>query len=172
MRTLAVILLSAAALLAADTFRRAPGFALPDYKGQIHDLADYRGKVVVLEFMQSVCPHCARFVDKLNEVQRKYGNRVQILAVGNPPADSPATLGEYAAGHRITYPILFDCGQMAYSYVRTNKIDLPLVFVIDRGGMIRAQYGYGPLTQNIFEGNGLLEEIDRLLPANRASAAK
>jgi peroxiredoxin len=169
MKTAALILLSACALFAADVPRRAPGFALPDYKGEIHDLADYRGKVVVIEFMQSICPHCAGFADKLNEVQRKYGDKVAVLAVGNPPADNPSTLAKYAAGHQALYPVLFDCGQMAYSYVKSPTIDLPMVFLIDGGGTIRKQFGYGPLTKDLFEGNGLAAEIDRLLAAGGTS---
>jgi peroxiredoxin len=170
MRTIAVLFFCAAALAAADVPRRAPGFALSDYKGQVHDLADYRGRIVVLEFTQSQCPHCANFTTKLNQLQQKYGNRVTVIAVGNPPADSPATLGEYAAGHKIAYPVLFDCGQMAYSYVRTTRIDLPTIFVIDGEGMIRSQYSYGPLTHDIFDGNGLINEIERMLGGRAAPA--
>ena len=69
MRTVLTILLCAAALFAADALRRAPGFALMDSKGQLHDLADYRGKVVVLEFMQTTCPHCAGFAPTLQKAQ-------------------------------------------------------------------------------------------------------
>src|SRR6516165_6274385 len=100
MKATAIILLCAAALFAADAPRRAPGFALPDYKGEIHDLADYRGKVVIIEFMQSTCPHCSPFADKLNDLQQKFGDKLAVLAVGNPPVDNPATLGKYAAGHK------------------------------------------------------------------------
>ena len=58
MRIIIATLLFAAALFAADASRRAPGFSLPDSKAQQHDLADYRGKVVILEFIQTACPHC------------------------------------------------------------------------------------------------------------------
>ena len=163
MRFLSVLLLCAAALCAADTARRAPGFALLDINGTMHDLADYRGKVVVIEFMQTTCPHCAGFTDILSQVQRKYGDKVVILAVGNPPSDSAATLKQYVTGHRITYPVLFDCGQMAYSYVRRGNIELPAVYIVDGNGMIRGDYSYNVLTKSIFEGNGLFTEIDRIL---------
>ncbi len=47
----------------AQGARRAPGFALPNSQMKVVDLADYRGKIVVLEFMQTTCPHCAAFAD-------------------------------------------------------------------------------------------------------------
>ena len=56
MRKILAILIGCAALASAQGPRRAPGFALPDIQmltghgGKFHDLADFRGKVVVLEF--------------------------------------------------------------------------------------------------------------------------
>ena len=59
------VLFFGAPLFAADFSRRAPGFSLPDVNTEQHDLADYRGKVVILEFMQTTCPHCAAFTEVL-----------------------------------------------------------------------------------------------------------
>ncbi|MBZ5624575.1 MAG: TlpA family protein disulfide reductase [Acidobacteriia bacterium] len=164
MRTVIFTLLCALMLLAADPVHRAPGFSLPDLRAEQHDLADYRGKVVLLEFMQSTCPHCAAFTEVLNKVQQKYGAKVGILAVANPP-DNQNTVAAYISGHQITYPILFDCGQVAYSYLRVVQFDLPQVFLIDAKGMVQHHYEYGPMTRDIFEGDGLSTEIDRLLAA-------
>ena len=68
-----------------------------------------------------------------------------------------------AEGHKITYPVLFDSGQVAYSYVFAPTVNFPQLYVIDSGGIIRRDYMYGPLTQDIFEGGKLTAEIDRLL---------
>jgi len=163
MRTVAAILVCAAVLLGADPLRRAPGFALPDSKMDVHDLADYRGKLVILEFMQTTCPHCARFADILNDVQKKYGDRVEILAVANSAHDNQNTVAQYIAGHQAKYPVLFDSGQMAYSYVRSMSFDNPRIYLIDAQGMIRGDYGYSPMTKEIFEGTGIFPEIDKIL---------
>jgi peroxiredoxin len=164
------VLLSVAVLTAADSVnRRAPGFALPDSKMQIYDLADYRGKLVILEFMQTDCPHCAAFAPILNEVQQKYGNRVAILAVANSTHDNANTVTAYIAGHQVRYPVLFDAGQMAYSYFRSMAFDNPHVYLIDGNGTIRSEFGPGPMTKEIFEGRGLFPEIERLLGGSAAS---
>jgi peroxiredoxin len=172
MRTFLTFLLCVSALTAGEIPRRAPGFALLDVKGQLHDLADYRGKVVVLEIMQSTCPHCAGFVEILQKAQQKYGDKIAILAVGNPPADNSTTLNQYIAGHHITYPVMFDCGQMAYSYVMKGNVDLPTAYVIDGGGIIRAEHSYSVLDRGFFEGNDLFAEIDRLLASSPAPKKK
>lgn len=164
MRLTLAALLCALTLTAADVPRRAPGFALPDANLQVVDLADFRGKPVVLEFMQTTCPHCAEFTAALAKVQQKYGERVMVLAIANPP-DNQSTVGQFIAGHKITYPVLFDCGQVAYSYLLRQKFDLPQVFLIDAGGTIRRELEWGPLTRDIFQGDGLISEIDRLLAA-------
>ena len=157
-----VVLLSGAALFAANASRRAPGFSLPDVKTQEHDLADYRGRVVIVEFMQTTCPHCGAFAGVLSEVQRKYGDRVAILSIANPP-DNQATVGSFIASHKITWPVLFDCGQVAYSYLRTASFDIPHVYLIDPNGGIREDFGYSAATSDIFEGKGIFAHIDSIL---------
>jgi peroxiredoxin len=165
MRTIPAILLCAAALFAGENSgRRAPGFALPDSKMQIYDLADYRGKIVLIDLMQTTCGHCAPFADVLERVQKKYGDKVAILAVVNSGGDNQNSVAQYISGHGITYPILFDAGQMAYSYVRSSRMDTPHVFLIDARGTIHNDWQYSLLTRDIFEGNGLMAEIDSLLP--------
>jgi peroxiredoxin len=164
MKTLLATLLCAAALYAADVNRRAPGFSLPDSKRQLHDLADYRGKIVILEFMQTNCPHCAAFAPVLDKVQAKYGDRVAILSVVLPP-DDQSKVAQYIAGHGIKYPIIFDCGQMAYSYILAPTMQFPHIFLIDGSGMIRKDYLYDALTHDIFEGNGLFQVLDGMLAA-------
>jgi len=164
MRKLLFTLLCALALFAADVNRRAPGFSLVDSKGQEHDLADYRGKLVLLVFMQTTCPHCAPFADLLQQTQEKYGSRIAVLAVVNPP-DEPARVTDFIVGHRIKYPILLDIGQVAYSYVLSTTMTFPHLYIIDGGGIIRRDFVYGPMDGAVFEGDKLSEEIKRLLPA-------
>jgi peroxiredoxin len=153
---------------AADGPRRAPGFALPDSKMKLADLYDYRGKPVILEFMQTTCPHCAAFTSVLAKVQEKYGDKVQILAVANPP-DNMTSVGQFIAAHKVTYPILFDMGQVAYSYILKPTFDLPQLFLIDARGMIHNRFEYSPMTRDIFEGNALTVELDRMLAQSGAT---
>jgi peroxiredoxin len=151
-----------AALFAADASRRAPGFSLPDSKARQYDLADYRGRPVILEFMQTTCPHCSAFASVLAQVQQKYGDRLAILSIVNPP-DDQGKVTAYTATHKITYPILFDCGQVAYSYLRTPSFDIPHVYLIDSNGGIREDFGYSDSTKDIFEGKGIFPHLDAML---------
>jgi peroxiredoxin len=162
MRKFLTVLVCAAASVATAADRRAPGFALMDSKGAWHDLADYRGKPVLLAMVQTTCPHCATLAENLERVQEKYGDRIGILAVVVPP-DTPDKANGFIAGHKLRFPIVFDMGQMCMSYVRNPDLRFPRLYVIDGNGMIRSDNEYSPLTSDVFEGKGLDTAIERLL---------
>jgi peroxiredoxin len=162
MKKLLGLLLCTVALFAADPLRRAPGFCLIDTTGQWRDLADYRGKIVLVEIMQTTCPHCATFSSVLNGLKAKYADRLAILALANPP-DTPQAMQQFVNGHKLAFPLLYDQGQVAASYVRSPSVDLPTIYLIDGNGMIRNSWQNSVLTKDIFEGQGLSREIDKLL---------
>ncbi len=151
----------------AQTVRRAPGFSLPDLNMAEHDLADYRGKIVVLDIMQTTCPHCIPFAKVLETLKASYAGKVAVLAVVNPP-DDHNKVATFVAQLKITYPMLFDCGQVSYSYIlpdamQGGKITTPHVYLIDANGIIQGDWVYGPETTDIFQGKGLNSAIDKLL---------
>ncbi len=173
MKTFVCMLMCAAALFAGEqTGRRAPGFALPDSKMAVHDLADYRGKVVILNFMATNCPLCLQFTDVLNKAKEVYGDKIAILAVANAKTDNTDTVGRYLVAHNVKYPVLFDEGQMAYSYFLKLTFDNPSIFIIDGDGMIRNDFGYSAFTRNLFEEKGFFAEIDRVLNARSSMAPR
>src|SRR5689334_9489904 len=85
MRLFWTLLISAAALIANDINRPMQRFLLPDAKGHDHDSIEWKGKPMVLEFMATDCPHCAAFTSVLKQAQQKYGDRLVIIGVVNPP---------------------------------------------------------------------------------------
>lgn len=162
MRTLIASLLCVMALSGADQGRRAPGFALLDGKMKLHDLYDYRGKPVIIEFMLTTCPHCMAFTSVLDKVQKKYGDKVVILSIANPP-DNFNSVARFVETNKIPWPVMLDIGQVAYSYLLKGSFSQPQVFIVDANGIIYNHFEYTPVTRDIFEGNGLMNELDRLL---------
>ena len=168
MRYFVCALVSAALLMASGELsgRRAPGFSLPDLHVKQHDLEDYHGKIVVLDIIQTKCPHCAAFSEVLEKMHQRYGGKVVVLSIVNPP-DTQATVSRYVTEHKISTPVLFDCGQVSVSYLKVTpanpKADVPHVFLIDGQGEIRNDYSFDFDHRNIFEGDALNAEIDRLL---------
>jgi peroxiredoxin len=167
MKTLALTLLAAISLVAAgaNSNRRAPGFSLMDTHFQQHDLQDYLGRVVLLDFMQTTCPVCNSLADTLAEVEKKYGEKIAVLSVVTQP-DNFDTAAKFSAAHGARWPIVFDSGQVMMSYLQLKptgnmNVHFPHLFVIDRYGAIRNDFGgdeAGALTLG-----SLSAEIDRLL---------
>jgi peroxiredoxin len=175
MRFICLILLSSVCALGAGDLsgRRAPGFSLPESATKQHDPQDYRGKILIIDFMQVSCEHCVKFSAVLEQARAKYGDKVAILSIVNPPSDAKG-VADYIAQHKVKIPILFDCGQVAYSYLKPTSpsITIPHVFLIDGDGMIRNDFSYGAGTLDIFEGKGLFAEIDKLLAAKPSPGHK
>lgn len=155
--------------------RRAPGFALPDLNLNYHDIQDHRGKVVILDVMRTTCPHCLTVTKNLEKIKAKYGSKVAIFSIVNPP-DNQATVSKFLVDNKLTTPMLFDCGQVAAVYLKVTpknpSITIPHVFVIDQQGMIRNDFAYSDATKGILEGDGLGAEVEKLLNRTAAPAAK
>src|SRR4029077_135270 len=170
MRFLCVLLFAAMWASGAGELsgRRAPGFSLPEAPGVQRDPQDYRGKILIVDFMQVSCEHCVAFSAILEQAKARYGDKIAILSIVNPPSDAKG-VANYIAQHKIKTPILFDCGQVAYSYLKPTSptITIPHVFLIDGEGMIRNDFAFDDSTLEIFQGKGLFAEIDKLLAGKR-----
>lgn len=144
--------------------RRAPGFSLPDLKYQQHDIQDYRGKVVLLDIMKTDCPHCQDLTRTLEQVKAKYGDKIQIFSIVNPP-DSAPSVSRYISEFKITYPVLLDCGQVVASYLQITpqkpSLVVPHLIVIDKAGMIQRDMTEG--TQGGLSLQAIASTIDPLL---------
>lgn len=168
MRFWTIFLLSILPLYAAGELsnRRAPGFSLPGSDSQQHDPQDYRGKVLIVELMQTTCAHCQKFSGVIEEALTKYGDKIGAVSIVTMP-DTMDKVKQYIADHNVHVPILFDCGQVMASYLKITPanptVHFPHIFLVDGEGMIRNDFAYGTATEKIFEGKALFPEIEKLL---------
>jgi peroxiredoxin len=129
------------AMAPADVGKPAPDFALKDADGHDVRLADYRGKVVVLEWFNPKCP----FVNLSHTKGSLKGTAARHLAEGvvwiGIDSAAPGKQGYEADDIRdgvkrfgLTHPILRDeTGRVGRAYAATNT---PHMFVIDKGGTL------------------------------------
>jgi cytochrome c biogenesis protein CcmG, thiol:disulfide interchange protein DsbE len=115
----------------------APGAdrALPAlHGGGTHRLADYRGKVVVLNFWASWCTPCTDEAPPLQRTQQQLGANGTVL--GATYNDVPGDSADFERKYHVTYPSVRDVGLKLAQDYKTHA--LPETFVIDRTGKIVA----------------------------------
>jgi thiol-disulfide isomerase/thioredoxin len=66
--------------LPSPALQHAPDIDLQDLKGGHHKLADYEGKVVILNFWATYCVPCATEMPMLAEMQRRYKDKLVVIA--------------------------------------------------------------------------------------------
>ena len=133
---------SVPALAAGQVGDAAPAFTLKDAQGKTHSLADYKGKVVVLEWLNPNCPVSDRHAREktMSELSQKYGKK-QVVWLGinstNPSHKDylkPVIHSAYNAKNGIDYPVLYDeAGKVGKAY---DAKTTPHLFIIDEQGKI------------------------------------
>ena len=115
----------------------APTFALKDLTGKPLALADYRGKVVLIDFWATWCVPCRAEIPHFIELQNKYASR-GFSVIGISMDDAPEPVAPFAKKYKMNYPVVIGDGALGDKY--GGILGLPTAFVIDRAGVIRQRY--------------------------------
>lgn len=121
----------------------APGFSLKDATGEPFKLADYRGKVVLLNFWATWCPPCQEEIPWFNQFEREFKSR--DFAVVGVSLDERGwdAVKPYIARLKVNYRVAVGDAMLAQLY--GNVEGLPTSFLIDRQGRIaRIHVGQAP----------------------------
>jgi thiol-disulfide isomerase/thioredoxin len=113
----------------------APDFSLEDMDGERHALADYRGKVVLINFWATWCPPCRREMPSLERLYHTLGDQLFVVLAVNQWENADhvfAFMGQLDVFP--TFPILFDPESKVAGDFGVKG--LPTSFVIDRQGRI------------------------------------
>lgn len=149
------ITLGLSAQAAAPVPRPTKEFTVATPQGQQILLSSLKGKVVVIQFLFTWCPHCQAFSQVLTQLNSEYGPRgFQALGVAFDDDDGKMPLKDKVTGYTKQYagfPVGVSNRTTALSYLgisELERIGVPQIVVIDRKGMIREQsssQGGGPL---------------------------
>jgi peroxiredoxin len=109
----------------------APDWTLRDAEGRAHALAEYRGRVVVLDFWATWCTLCSKVMPRMEKLHRKYGGQgVVVFGVSSWETGDPAAKMKQK---NCTYGLLLKGEEIAPAYgVET----LPAVCVIGPDGRV------------------------------------
>jgi peroxiredoxin len=115
----------------------APQFELTGMDGKALRLADFRGKIVLLNFWASWCEPCLAEMPRLSAWQGAYG-ATGLQVIGISMDDEAAPVRRLLAKHPVGYPIGLGDEKLAERYGKI--LGLPQSFLIDRRGLVVARY--------------------------------
>jgi peroxiredoxin len=136
----------------------APDFEAPDMEGRDVRLADFRGKIVVLDFWFRGCGPCIRMMPQMNQLAADFaGQPVAVLGMNTDGVSADAQFAVHALG--LKYLNL----RAANVVERFGVESFPTTIVIDQRGIVRESLtGYSPTLRQ-----DLGRTIRQLLPASR-----
>jgi peroxiredoxin len=110
----------------------APGFELKDINGSRCSLADFKGKIVVLNFWFTQCGGCIAEMPDLNALKKSYaGKDVVFLAI---TFNDDAKVKAFLAIKQFDYTVIPDAAKLCKDY---DINGYPASMVIDKTGIVR-----------------------------------
>jgi peroxiredoxin len=154
---------------AAEPGGPAPALALKDVYGKEFKLADFKGKIVVLEWLNKDCPvsHGAHDKQEMQKTYKKYAAKgVVWLGVDSTDTAKAETDRVYAAEQGLAYPILLDPEAKAANAYGARRT--PHMFVIDKS----ANLVYAGAIDDKADQNYVAAAIDDLLAGKAVAKPK
>ena len=112
----------------------APSFETTDLDGKLHRLADYKGKVILLNAWATWCPPCKKEMpelDRLYQKRKESGLMVFGLSVEDVELQRKFVKEEVS----VSYPLLTASGNVPSLYRDIQR--WPALFLIDRNGELQ-----------------------------------
>ena len=142
----------------------APNFSLKDSDGNAVNLADYRGKVVLVNFWATWCGPCEAEIPWFIEFEKKYKDQGFAVLGVSMDDDGWKSVRPYVASHKINYRVMIGSEVVSQQFGEIES--LPTSFVLDREGRIASNH------------IGLVDKVDyqneivKLLEAPKNSAMR
>jgi thiol:disulfide interchange protein tlpA len=133
---------------------KVPNIVLQDQYGKKHNLADYKGKVVVINFWATWCGYCVREMPDFEKVYKEFGSNskdVIIIGIAGPISKLNANnvdvpkeeIIAFLKNKKITYPTLMD--ETGKTFADYGVRAFPTTYVINKKGFLEG-YVSGAIT--------------------------
>lgn len=129
-----------ATLLAGTLFTTQAALKVGD---QLPDLASFKlagklpdslkGKIVIVDFWASWCQPCAKSFPVLDELQKKYGERLVVIAVNVD--EKSANMDAFLKKHPVSFTVVRDAEQKLVA--AAEPATMPTSYIQDAEGKVR-----------------------------------
>ena len=139
--------------------KQAAAFTLKDANGQSVSLADYKGKVVLLNFWATWCGPCKIEIPWFVEFEQKYKDRGFAVLGVSMDEEGWEIVKPYIDKNKVNYRVLIGNDSVASSYGGVDS--LPTTYLIDSTGKIASTH-IGLVSKSDYE-----NEINQLLTSTK-----
>jgi len=138
----AFVALSVSAFATPPLPRKSPEFTFVEPSGKQVLLSSLKGKIVVMPFMFTTCPHCQRYAQDLTQLQKEFGPR-GVVFMGTVFNDANAAMAaQFVKEFNVGFPVGYATRDQVVSYLGLSVLDrwvVPQVAIIDRRGNVVLQ---------------------------------
>jgi len=138
----------------------APALKLADLDGKLHELVNFKGKLIVVNFWATWCPPCRREMPSLERLRQKLGDKgLEVIAVdvGEDVETVFAFTGQLDPAP--TFPMLLDKNSAVAQHWKVRG--LPTTFVVDTDGRVI----YRAVGGREFDHEAVVKQLRPHLPA-------
>lgn len=130
-------------------------FTLTDLNNQTFKLSDFKGKVVIIDFMATWCKPCLVETANLIEIWNIYENEIIIISIDADPTETEDQLKSFKEDFpEATWIWAMDTENLAYDY---KIMMVPTLVIFDQNGKIVSKH------EGITDNQALIEEIDNII---------
>lgn len=134
----------------------APDFTLKEINGNTVSLADYKGKVALVEFWATWCPPCKELTPILEKIHEKYKDKGLVILALVSEDEGEEAIKSFITEQGITYTVLLADRETTRRYGISS---IPVTFIINKEGRV--------VTMHMGNTPGIMQElaveIERLL---------
>lgn len=166
----ALLLCGLAASSFAQAPRPAPEFQVEMPGGKQLAVKSLRGKIVVLAFISTTCPHCQQMTQELNQIQQQYAAKgVQVVASAFNEPINEKVIGDFVDQYKPAFPMGWNTRVAVYAFAGHSILSqkpfyVPHLTFIDRKGVIQAEVnGEDPFMHKA--GENIRAQLDKMLAA-------
>lgn len=129
---LAIVLAVAICFAPSATAKKAPDFTLTDTDGNVFNVSDFSGRVVVLDFMATWCTACKKIMDDLREVHAAHPD-VVFISIDIDSTENSQMLETFKQRYNATWTFALDTDEVSQKY---GVAAIPKTVVINPSGKI------------------------------------
>jgi peroxiredoxin len=122
---------------AVSVLPAAPDLSMTDLNGGALHTADYKGKVILVNFWAAWCTPCAEEVPQFMALEKKYHDQ-GLQVIGVSVEDDPGELRDFYRKYQMNYPVVPADIKIADAF--GGVLGLPTTFVIGKDNLIHGKH--------------------------------